>query len=233
MNKYIKLLTGLLVTVALWSCTKDDETDPVIMYYPSIELEGSQYMYLTEGDTYVEPGFTAMKNGEEANADVEITNPINNTKPGLYEVKYSIFNEYGYSADATRYVLVIAKGDKASGIYQVSPDSYRDYNGQVFFGGYDIKVIGNGDGTYYVDDLLGGWYYYRAGYGFNYAMQGEITIAADGTVTMDSSHVNGWGDSLNSLTDGKFDAATSALTWTASYTGNNMIFHINMIRKDF
>ena len=233
MNKYIKLLAGAVVASSLWSCSKDDEPDPTIMYYPSIELEGEEYMYLTEGATFVDPGFTAMKDGEESNGDVVVTNNINNSKPGLYEVDYAIYNEYGYSANATRYVMVIAEGDKASGIYEVQPDSYRDYNGEVYYGGYQIQVIGNGDGTYYVDDIFGGWYYYRAGYGFNYAMQGEITIAADGTVTLDKAHLIGWGDSVNDFTDGRFDAATGTLSWSTSYTDNNMIFRVNMIRKDF
>ncbi|MDE6344009.1 MAG: DUF5012 domain-containing protein [Muribaculaceae bacterium] len=233
MNKYIKLLAGTVVASGLWSCSKDNEPDPEIMYYPSIELEGEQYMYLTEGATFVDPGFTALKDGTEANDEVVVTNNINASKPGLYEVDYAIYNDYGYSANATRYVMVIAQGDKASGIYEVQPDSYRDYNGEVYFGGYQIKVIGNGDGTYYVDDLLGGWYYYRAGYGFNYALQGELTIAADGTVTMDNSWLIGWGDSANDLTDGKFDAATNTLSWVVSYTDYPFLFHVNMIRKDF
>ena len=73
----------------------------------------------------------------------------------------------------------------------------------------------------------------RHGYGFNYAMQGEITIAADGTVTLDKAHLIGWGDSVNDFTDGRFDAATGTLSWSTSYTDNNMIFRVNMIRKDF
>lgn len=233
MNKYIKLLAGLVVAGTLWSCSKDDETDPEIMYYPSIALEGSEYMYLDEGATYVEPGFTALKDGVEANSEVVVTNHIDNSKPGLYEVDYAIYNEYGYSANATRYVMVIAPGDLASGIYEVQPDSYRDYNGEVYYGGYQIQVIGNGDGTYYIDDLLGGWYYYRAGYGFNYALQGEVTIAADGTMTLDDSHLVGWDDAANGLTDGKFDAATKKLSWVVSYTDYPFLFHVNMIRKDF
>lgn len=231
MNKYIKLLAGTVVAVSLWSCSKDDEPDPEIMYYPSIELEGDQYIYIETGGSFVEPGYLAIKDGQEASDEVIVTNNIDNTTPGLYEVNYDIYNEYGYSAKATRYVMVTVPGDIVAGFYEVQPDSYRDYNGITPYGNrYIINVVGYGDGTYYVDDILGGWYYYRAGYGFNYALQGEISVDDDGNITLEDSFLIGWGDSAESLDDGIFDASANTISWVVTYTDNPLIFHVNMIK---
>ena len=104
------------------------------------------------------------------------------------------------------------------GIYQTQPNSYRIYNGNnVSYGKTcELFIIDNGDGTYYVDDLFGGWYSQRAGYGPAYSMSGNIKIDDDGKVSLVDSHVTGWGDSLTSLT-GNYDAKTSTFTIEAEY----------------
>lgn len=104
------------------------------------------------------------------------------------------------------------------GIYLTQPNCYRIYNGvnNTYGGCPEIFILDNGDGTYYVDDLLGGYYSQCRGYGFNYAMTGNIAIAEDGTITLKDSHVIGWNDGLTSLI-GTYDAATSTFTIEAEY----------------
>jgi hypothetical protein len=138
---------------------------------------------------------------------------------------YSVVNTDGFASSATRYVLVTDPNEPATGFYTVNNDSYRDYKGTVYFGGYEILIYGDGHGNYSVSDLLGGWYEFRAGYGSSYALTGNVTITADGTVSLVSSFLEGWGDGADEMTEGKFDAATKTIQWDVVYAG--MPFHIS------
>ena len=55
MNKYIKLLTGLVVTGTLWSCSKDSEPEPWLQSWPVITLEGDEVEYAEIGSDYTLP----------------------------------------------------------------------------------------------------------------------------------------------------------------------------------
>ena len=92
-----------------------------------------------------------------------------------------------------------------------------------------MLVIGNGDGTYNVDDMLAGWYAQRAGYGTDYAMQGLINVAADGAVSLLYNYVPGWGDAADDMTDATFDAATKTIKWNVLYAGMNFV--VTMSKK--
>ena len=146
-------------------------------------------------------------------------------------VKYknaSVWNKFGNIVALTDVELkmydddsqIIVSDNGIKGIYNTQPDSYRTSSGKQEYGDLnppiEIVIKENGDGTYYVDDLFGGWYWYCKGYGSNYAMTGNIVIAEDGTVTLKDSHVSGWDDSLISLT-GSYDATSSTFNIEAEY----------------
>ena len=135
-----------------------------------------------------------------------------------------------FDASASRTVVVLDPNSAVEGFYLTQPDSYRTYNGnEVAFGNaFEILVIDNGDGTLYVDDLFGGWYCQRAGYGTKYAMGGTISLAADGTVGLISSLVPGWGDGLDDLT-GSF--ADGVFTVDAVYNKNTMHFYQTWVKE--
>jgi hypothetical protein len=80
----------------------------------------------------------------------------------------------------------------------------------------------NGDGTYNVDDLLGGWYCQRAGYGTNYAMAGVIAIEDDGSVICLANGVPGWGDEADAF-EGTFDAATGTFNLKVTYAAMDFV----------
>lgn len=119
-----------------------------------------------------------------------------------------------------------------AGIYLTQPDSYRMYNGQNTKYGrtYEVLIIDNGDGTYYVDDLVGGWYCQRAGYGINYAIYGNIAITTDGNISLKNSFVPGWGDGLVGL-KGNYDSTTLTFTIEAEYV-SGMKFYETWIKDD-
>ena len=208
-----------LVSFALTSCG-DKETEGLsrFTYYPLLELEGESYMVVGKGTNFQDPGFSATLNGEDVSSQVTVSSNVNTNKSGIYTVVYSIKNEDGIAANAKRTVVVLDLNSAVEGFYQITPDSYRLREGaQVAYGSpFEMLIIDNGDGTYNVDDLLGGWYCQRAGYGTNYAMAGVISIAGDGTVTCLRNGVPGWGDEADAF-EGTFDAATSTLNMKVTY----------------
>lgn len=108
------------------------------------------------------------------------------------------------------------------GVYLTQPESYRISNDKVSYeASFSILISDNGDGTYHVDDLFGGWYSQRQGYGVDYCMGGNIAID-DGKVTLIDSYVPGWGDSLVDFI-GTYDESASTFYIEAEYV-NGMKF---------
>lgn len=228
MKKHISILASALAVLSLASCSKDTEGLTQVTYYAVIDLEGPTYDQATAGKPYQDPGYSASMQGEDITDQVQVKTSMNlsDPQPGFYTLTYEAINEDGFPATATRYVLVSDEGDDASGYWTTDATSYRDNNGIVYFGGYQVIIYGNGDGTYHVSDLLGGWYEFRAGYGSAYACVGEIGISDDGKISMISSSVAGWGDSASALSDGVFDASAKTMSWVVTYAGMN--FHVNL-----
>ena len=96
----------------------------------------------------------------------------------------------------------------------------------VYGKSFKLYILANGDGTYTINDMLGGYYEQRAGYGSAYAMVGVFTVAEDGAITALSGDVAGWGDSMDYVEDGKYDAATGTISWKVGYAG--MDFYVTM-----
>lgn len=228
------LYTMLFAVVALLvtSCgDKETEGKSRFTYYPTIELEGDTYLVWDKGTPFVEPGYVSTMNGEDVTAEVMVSGTPDVNKSGIYTMTYTTKkNDDGFDASASRTVVVLDPNSAVEGFYLTQPDSYRTYKGnEVAFGNaYEILVIDNGDGTLYVDDLFGGWYCQRAGYGTKYAMGGTISLAADGTVGLISSFVPGWEDGLDDLTGSYADGV---FTVDAVYNKNTMHFYQTWVKE--
>lgn len=231
-NIYFAMMLAM-VSYVLTSCgDKDSEGLSRFTYYPLLELQGDATIVVDKGTTYQDPGFTATLNGEDVSSQVSVNSNVNMNKSGVYTVVYSIKNSDGIAANAKRKVIVLDPNSAVEGLYLTQADSYRDYNEKVvaFGSEFEILIIDNENGTYTVDDLFGGWYCQRAGYGTNYAMGGVISIADDGSVSCLSSKVPGWGDSLDGFS-GTYDAATKTFNVVAVYNGNTMFFHQTWVKE--
>lgn len=231
-SKLLYLMIFALTTVSMVGC--DDESTAGmtrITYYPELILEGATTLYCNVGETFTDPGYTATLNGEDVTSDVVVASTVNTSAQGIYSIGYSITNPDGFSSNAARTVIVMGHTDTAAGSYGTDPNSYRMRSGTqtVYGASYGISVADQGDGTYAVSDLLGGYYEQRAGYGGAYALKGTISIADDGTITLNTSSLEGWGDSADSMTDGKFDADKGCLSWAVNYAG--MDFYVTMYKK--
>ena len=233
-SKLLYFVLSLLAVTAFWSCDDDSTAGMTrITYYPELTLEGATTVFVDKGSAFVEPGYTALLNGEDVTDQVQVSSNVNTSKSGVYSVSYSIVNEDGFASNASREVIVLDANDPVEGAYYVDPTSYRFYNGAALAYGssFMILVINRGDGTYSVDDLLGGWYCQRAGYGTDYAMQGVVVFEADGTITMLDSYVPGWGDSATSLTESSWDAATGTISYNLEYTDYPFNFYVTMYKN--
>ena len=214
-----------LVSFALTSCgDKDSEGLSRFTYYPVLELQGETSMVVAKGSTFQDPGFTATLNGQDVSSQVAVNSNVNTAKSGVYSVVYSIKNDDGITANARRTVVVLDPNSAIEGFYLTKADSYRLRQGaQVNYGrAFEILIIDNGDGTYSVDDMLGGWYCQRAGYGTNYAMSGTIAVADDGTVSCLETYVPGWGDSHDDF-EGTYDAASKTFTVKTVYASMDFV----------
>lgn len=219
----------MLATVFVTSC-EDDSTAGLtrITYYPTLTLEGESFVTSPKGSSFQDPGYSATLQGEDVTDQVEVTSNINTNQSGLYSVTYSITNEDGFAKTASRKVLVVDPNDPIENLYTTTADSYRISGSKttVYGASYKLYILANGDGTYTINDMLGGYYEQRAGYGSRYAMVGVFTVAEDGTITAISGTVAGWGDGMDYLEDGKYDAATGTISWKVGYAG--MDFYVTM-----
>ena len=207
-----------LCALVLTSCDKKSEGLSRITYYPSITLNGDSYLIWEKGEAYVDPGYYSELNGEDVTSQVTISGNVDVNKSGIYTLTYTtVKNEDGFDASASRTVVVLDSSSNIEGFYLNQATSNR--NGTAYGKNYEVLVIDNGDGPVTVDDILGGWYCQRAGYGTKYAMTADIAVAADGTMTLISSYVPGWGDGLDSL-EGTFDAASSTFNFVCVYAGS-------------
>lgn len=231
MKKYIAIIP-VAALMLMASCSKDTEGVTGVTYYPVFSMKGSDKMTINSGEKFQDPGCTATLDEKDVTSQIVVESDLDfdDPTPGLYTIDYTFVNPDGIKNSVSRQVIVSAPGDVVSGFYTVQPDSYRDYGGVTYFGGYPLYIYGDEQGVYYISDLLGGWYQYRAGYGASYALSGEVEIDEDGNLSLLDSFLPGWADGANDLTDGKFDSATGTIVWDVDYSEYNFIFHVNAVK---
>ena len=230
-TKFLYMVILAISTLIFGSCG-DDSTEGLtrITYYPTIVLKGNASLVVAKGSEYVDPGYTSTMNGEDVSNLVTVSGTVNTSKSGVYTLTYTTTkNEDGFNATKSRTVIVLNTSDPIEGVYLVDKSkSYRVSSGVTTpYGNYNILVFGNGDGTYSVDDLLGGYYYYYKGYGINYAMAGNISVDSDGKMTVLNSNLPGFGGSCG-LT-GTYDSDAKAFNFTSVYSG--MTFVVSMTKE--
>ena len=193
---------GLFFVAGMVSCEKTTEGLTAITYYPVIELNGgTEVIYL--GETYVDPGCTAVMNGVDITDKVVVSDNIDNNSVGIYTVNYSAVNEQGFSASASRTVYVVAE----SGIANLYVGSMTTPKGQVLSGGTHV-ITDNGDGTYTLDDVMGGYYCW-----YTYPGYDAMTQVGDVGNWYFASQVELF------IIDGQYDAGTGVVTFNTSYNG--------------
>ena len=94
---------------------------------PTINLNGNVEVNLAVNGKYNEFGYEALDNYDgDITSKVEITNNINLSEPGVYDVIYSVTDSSGNKASVTRKVSVNKVGPLSMGLHEFSLDGYFD-----------------------------------------------------------------------------------------------------------
>ena len=145
-----------LATPTVFTSCDDDESEGKsrITYYAILELNGDEYMTTQLGSAFNDPGCTATMGGEDVSDKIVTTGTVNTNKMGFYTLNYSVVNPDGFPASASRTVAVVDKNNFASLYFGESQYGSRHYFNAP------ISITDNGDGTYEINDLAGGFYCY-------------------------------------------------------------------------
>lgn len=219
-------LYGLMLcstVFAFTSCNDDEDqlTDTRVTHYATIELLGDEFIKMNLGDPWVEPGYTATEGSEDITSKVKVTGTVDTSTPGYYELNYSAMNKDNFSASVSRTVMVINPNGLASAYFGESQYGSRHY--------YDapITIYDNGNGTYTIDDLAGGFYCYGRYPGYeptyDFHLEAVIKLNADNTIELVSCNGDDWywGDPI-SITSGTYDPATGKVTLVEEFSGTPM-----------
>jgi len=113
-NNFWKGQEGTLTDSALSDAIKETETHLVKDTTPPIiTLIGSATVTLTEGETYIDAGATALDNKDGViTSNISIDNTVDTTQSGEYHVKYNVKDSSNNSAtEVIRTVLVLVAPD--------------------------------------------------------------------------------------------------------------------------
>ncbi len=223
----------MLLAAFISGCERDLTSAGVsrITYYVTFDLTQGSLVLDPQGTPFVDPGFKATEGTTDVTNNVTVTGTVDVNQVGLYTLTYSAVNSDGFSASATRTVIVYdpaAPATDISGSY--SSDVARQAPYARSFTGLSVTITKKAPGIFYVSDLLGGFYDQGSSYGYGpaYAMTGYLQLNADNTLTYISSYDSGFGDSLNSLTNGVYNPVTNEITWSTDYTSTHYIYLVTL-----
>lgn len=214
---YCILMGGLLLGTTT-SCEDSVEDLSKVTYFAELNLKGDDFVKISLGETYTEPGYEATENGEDISDRVKVTGNVDNTTTGFYNLVYSVANVDGFSVSKSRLVMVVDPDHFASAYQGESQTSTRHYTGAPIF------ITENSDGTYLIDDLLGGLQFYGLNPGFEpmYDFHAEAKVKLNDDNTLSLLEVGNWyfaSQLTLSLTEGKYDPETGVVTMTVDYGG--------------
>ena len=211
-----------LAAPVLTSCS-DDETEGKsrITTYAVLEMNGSAYETVQLGTAYNDPGCIATLGTEDVSSQIVTSGTVNTNQLGYYTLSYQVVNSDGFAATASRTVAVVDKNNFASTYFAESQYGSRHYYNAP------IEITDNGDGTYEIEDLAGGFYCYGRypGYEPTYDFHLESIIKLNADNTIEIVECNGdnwyWGESMT-LTSGSYDPATGKVTLVLEFSGAPM-----------
>ena len=124
------------------SCEDSVKDLSKVTYFAELNLKGDDFVKLSLGETYTEPGYEATENGEDISEKVKVTGSVDSSTPGFYNLVYSVANVDGFSVTKTRQVMVVNPDSFASAYQGESQAGTRHYTGAP------ILITENEDGTY-------------------------------------------------------------------------------------
>lgn len=184
--KRIYYILFALSAVFITACEKDSEGVSQITTYCEFEMKGDVDMFIPVGTTFTDPGCIAWEG--ETEVKVTSTSNINTNEIGMYTITYTAVNSDGFPATTTRNVNVCYPNMDIAGIW--TAQIVRNGSPR---GPYQLTLLPLSEKTFYITDLLGGWYWIGSGYGFTYAFPGVLEINDDNTLSIIEAHESAWG----------------------------------------
>jgi len=229
--KYCLIVASVFL---LFSCTKETEGVSRITNYVEFEIKGDNPAIVQVGVPYIDAGVVATLEGKDVTSGITVNSNVNYEDMGMYTVEYtSPNNADGLKSRAVRDVIVCNP--------DVTTDLSGKYTGQdgtqrttlasgalVPYPGYHSTITYLAPGFFKIDDFFGGYYAERTYPQYGYSvmgMSGYFALNLDNTISLISSYIGAWGDSLDKLENGKYDPDTEEISWDAYYAGS-MMFHV-------
>ena len=227
------MFIGSLLT---YGC-EDTSTEDIstITYYVTFTFDdvigtdqfGNEMTIIEEGTTYdVTQHFTATEGDEDVADKTEIDGTVDSDTPGYYAVAYSAVNMDGYSAAKKKGVFVSDPDVTTDISGDYSAIVHREPTGNSYSSGFPATIVKVTDGIFYIDRLLGSYYYDGLGYSSsgNYYVHGFVYLHPDNTITLCDSYCPAWRDSLEGMTDGIYNPDTNIVSFTSIYASGRQFF---------
>jgi len=188
------LLITLVAIFAFNSCKQESLGVSTVTTYAVMTLNDASDLFWPLNSPFVDPGCKAFEGTTDLSSKIVVTSNVDATKGGKYSMTYKVANSDGFFAEITRTVYVYEPTSPLNGYYTSNISRSALLTGVVSAKGpYNILVFGVGSGNFWVEDLMGGWYYYGAGYGYAYAGTAIVKLNADNSLTIVKSYPTGFG----------------------------------------
>ena len=145
-NKFTIAISLVFSIMLLVSCSEERPINSEITYYPTIEIEGGQYIITQKGEPYTDTGVVAKSGDNEL--PLVTTGTVNTSQVGLYRLNYSATNVDGFDGTSFRYVIV-ADNPSAIAARDLSGSYTRNTNSA-----HIMTLTKFADGFYQADDVL-------------------------------------------------------------------------------
>ena len=229
MKKNILFATMLAMAAPLvmTSCSDDEsEGKSRITYYAILEMNGDAKVSTPVGQPFNDPGCVATMAGEDVSDQIVTTSNLNTNACGFYTINYSVVNPDGFAASATRTVAVIDKNNFASAYWGKSQFGARTYSGAP------INITQRADGTYLIDDLGGGMYFYGRYPGYeptyDFHLEAVLQLNADNTIEVLQQGSWYWGDPFEDI-HAAYDPATGTITFDMDF-GSSSRYYVTLTK---
>jgi len=126
MKKYLIILIAFVLSFT--SCEKETEGVSKETTFPIMTRNGDEFVYLTKGATFNDPGVTAKEGDTELT--VTSTGAVNTSVAGVYTITYSAVNSDGFPGSILRKVVVSDTSPEAA-LINLSGNYARSTNGSV------------------------------------------------------------------------------------------------------
>lgn len=202
-----------LTILTLSSCNDGEDmlSDTHVTYFADLKLLGSDFMKINVGDAYNEPGYIATEGEDDITDKVVVNGSVNTNKSDFYYIDYSVSNKDNFSNSVTRTVMVVNPNGFASAYF--GGNEFYEYDDAP------IVISDNGDGTYTIDDVWCGLYFYFAYPGYEPAydlhLEAIVKLNDDNTLTQVGS--GSWSLSAKpTIASGSYDPENGTVEWTTS-----------------